>query len=133
MIIVSFGNMENLSEIHIKERYSMHTEDYYALLGISKSASSDDIRKAYRKAARTFHPDVNKDAGAEERFKEIGEAYEVLKDSKKRKLYDTYGRNWKEAESAGAEGGFNRYRGFNTGGICQAASVPLWTGWIFTV
>lgn len=90
----------------------MRAEDYYAILGISKNASSDDIRKAYRKAARKFHPDVNKDVGAEERFKEVGEAYEVLKDSDKRKLYDKYGRNWKEAESVDPKNGFN---GFNSG------------------
>ncbi|BHH84917.1 DnaJ C-terminal domain-containing protein [Desulforhopalus sp. 52FAK] len=91
----------------------MHTQDYYAILGISKNASNDDIRKAYRTAARKFHPDINKDAGAEDRFKEIGEAYEVLKDSKKRKLYDQYGKKWKEAETAGAEHGFSGFSDFN--------------------
>lgn len=91
----------------------MHTQDYYTILGISKNASSDDIRKAYRAAARKFHPDINKDVGAEDRFKEIGEAYEVLKDSKKRKLYDQYGQKWKEAETAGSEHGFSGFNDFN--------------------
>jgi len=94
----------------------MHTQDFYTILGISRDASSDDIKKAYRKAARKFHPDVNKDAGAEVRFKEVGEAYGVLKDSKKRKLYDQYGKNWQEAETAGTQQGFNGSGDFNRQG-----------------
>jgi curved DNA-binding protein len=69
-------------------------KDYYAGLGVKKDASQDDIQKAYRKLARKFHPDVNKDPEAEARFKEIGEAYEVLKDPDKRKKYDQFGANW---------------------------------------
>jgi len=69
-------------------------KDYYASLGVKKDASQDDIQKAYRKLARKFHPDVNKDPQAEARFKEIGEAYEVLKDPDKRKKYDQFGSNW---------------------------------------
>jgi len=91
----------------------MYTQDFYTILGLSRDASSGDIRKAYRRAARKFHPDVNKDAGAEARFKEVGEAYEVLKDSEKRKLYDQYGPNWKEAETAGTQQGFNGFGDFN--------------------
>jgi curved DNA-binding protein len=78
----------------------MQIQDYYTLLGISKNASSDAIRKAYRKAARKFHPDINKDPEAEDRFKEIGEAYEVLKDAEKRKLYNQYGSNYKDAQNS---------------------------------
>src|SRR5215217_46520 len=62
--------------------------DYYKTLGVDKKASQDDIKKAYRKLARQYHPDTNNDAGAEERFKEISEAYDVLADPEKRKKYD---------------------------------------------
>jgi curved DNA-binding protein len=70
-------------------------KDYYATLGVAKDASQDDIQKSYRKLARKFHPDVNKDPEAEVKFKEIGEAYEVLKDPDKRKKYDQFGTDWK--------------------------------------
>lgn len=66
-------------------------KDYYATLGVPKSASASDVKRAYRKLARGYHPDVNKDPGAEDRFKEIGEAYAVLSDPEKRNVYDTYG------------------------------------------
>ena len=65
--------------------------DYYKVLGVDKKASQEDIKKAYRKLARQYHPDTNKDAGAEERFKEISEAYDVLGDADKRKKYDRGG------------------------------------------
>jgi len=67
----------------------MTKRDYYEILGISKSASADEIKKAYRKAAVKYHPD--KDGGNEEKFKEINEAYEVLKDNQKRQRYDQFG------------------------------------------
>jgi curved DNA-binding protein len=71
--------------------------DYYDVLGLERSASADDIRKAYRKLARKHHPDVNpNDPSAEERFKEISEAHEVLSDPEKRKKYDALGENWKQ-------------------------------------
>jgi curved DNA-binding protein len=69
----------------------MKYKDYYQIMGIARDASGDDIKKAYRKLARKFHPDVSKEPGAEERFKEIGEAYETLKDPEKRAAYDRLG------------------------------------------
>ncbi|GAA0873127.1 J domain-containing protein [Gangjinia marincola] len=73
--------------------------DYYKTLGIAKSASQDDIKKAYRKLARKYHPDLNPgDADAEKKFKEINEAHEVLNDPVKRKKYDEYGKDWQHAE-----------------------------------
>ncbi len=73
--------------------------DYYKLLGIDKSAKEDDIKKAYRKLARKYHPDLNpNDKEAERKFKEINEANEVLSDPEKRKKYDSYGKDWKHSE-----------------------------------
>ncbi|CAI6361072.1 unnamed protein product [Macrosiphum euphorbiae] len=66
-------------------------KDYYQILGVSKGAADDEIKKAYRKLALKYHPDKNKSAGAEEKFKEVAEAYEVLSDKKKRDIYDKYG------------------------------------------
>src|SRR5688572_22584614 len=74
-------------------------KDYYELLGVPRDASQDDIRKAFRKLARQYHPDVAKDKPkAEEKFKEVNEAYEVLGDPAKRKKYDTLGANWKQPQ-----------------------------------
>ncbi|HET8848339.1 MAG TPA: DnaJ domain-containing protein, partial [Marinobacter sp.] len=66
----------------------MDFKDYYAVLGVSESASPEDIKKAYRKLARKYHPDVSKEENAIDRFKDVGEAYEVLKDPEKRAEYD---------------------------------------------
>merc|ERR1711963_407706 len=66
-------------------------KDYYTILGVSRAASDDEIKKAYRKLALKYHPDKNQSPGAEERFKEIGEAYDVLSDSRKKQIYDQYG------------------------------------------
>ena len=73
--------------------------DYYKVLGVSKSADQSEIKKAFRKAARKYHPDLNpNDEAAEARFKEINEAYEVLSDDQDRKKYDRHGDNWKHAD-----------------------------------
>ncbi len=102
----------------------MDYKDYYATLGVKKDASQEEIQKAYRKLARKLHPDVNKAADAEVKFKEIGEAYEVLKDPDKRQKYDQFGSNWNrtggpppgwENYGGGGGGGFD-FRGFSGGG-----------------
>ena len=80
----------------------MEYKDYYATLGIDKSADKEEIQRAYRKLARKYHPDINKSPDAEGRFKEINEAYEVLKDSDKRAKYDRFGSAWKQAQQTGA-------------------------------
>ena len=69
----------------------MSKRDYYEVLGLSKGASDDEIKKAYRRMAKKYHPDVNKESGAEEKFKEVNEAYEVLSDPQKKATYDQYG------------------------------------------
>lgn len=76
----------------------MEYKDYYKILGVERDASEADVKKAYRRLARKYHPDVSKEADAEQRFKEIGEAYEVLKDPQKRQSYDQLGANWKAGE-----------------------------------
>jgi curved DNA-binding protein CbpA len=83
----------------------MEYRDYYASLGVPRGAPAPDIKKAYRKLARQHHPDVNKsDPAAEQRFKEISEAYAVLGDEEKRKAYDSLGANWEAYQNAGASG-----------------------------
>jgi curved DNA-binding protein len=88
--------------------------DYYDVLGVSRNASSEEIQQAFRKLARKHHPDINKDPGAEERFKEINDAYSVLSDPKTRQRYDRFGENFRQipedydervAAGAGARGG----------------------------
>ncbi len=108
----------------------MEYKDYYKTLGVAKDASATEIQRAYRKLARQFHPDVNRDPGAEARFKDIGEAYEVLKDQEKRSRYDQYGAAWKRVQTGDApppgwEGfhfNFGSDEGFDFGGGTGGAS-----------
>lgn len=86
----------------------MDYKDYYNTLGISKTATEDEIKTAYRKLARRYHPDVNKDPKAEDKFKEVNEAYQVLSDPEKRKKYDQFGSEWQRYQSSGGQpGGFD--------------------------
>lgn len=76
----------------------MEFKDYYKIMDVARNATADDIKRAYRKLSRKYHPDVSKEKNAEARFKEIGEAYEVLKDPEKRAAYDQLGANWKAGQ-----------------------------------
>jgi curved DNA-binding protein len=104
-------------------------DDFYQILGVPRDAGQDEIQRAYRKLARTYHPDVNSDPAAEERFKEISEAYDVLSDPQARRRYDAFGRDfrqvpedvdpdeWRRARSAGARAGSqDQGGGFSFGG-----------------
>lgn len=77
----------------------MEYKDYYQILGITRDATQDQIKQAYRKVARKYHPDVSKERDAEVKFKAAGEAYEVLKDPEKRAAYDKFGANWRDGEN----------------------------------
>lgn len=90
----------------------MEYKDYYKTLGIARTATADEIKRVYRKLARKYHPDVSKEPNAEERFKEVQEAYEVLKDPKKREAYDQLGSQWKSGEEFRPPPNWQGFSGF---------------------
>jgi curved DNA-binding protein len=104
----------------------MQFKDYYEILGVGRTASADEVKRAYRKLARKFHPDVSKEKNAEDKFKEVQEAYEVLKDAEKRAAYDQLGRDFRAGQqfrrpndweqrfqTGGAGHGFSEVNGFS--------------------
>ena len=110
------------------EKNNLDFKDYYKVLGVEKSATAEDIKKAYRKLARKYHPDVNpNNKDAEQKFKEINEANEVLSDPEKRKKYDSLGADWKNYEQHGSSGGFDwgKYSQGNGGGARYQYSEDL--------
>ena len=95
----------------------MKYKDYYEILGVSRDADATAIKSAYRKLARKYHPDVNKTKEAEEKFKDINEAYEVLSDKAKRQRYDSLGSNWQGGADYTPPPGFENFNfNFNQGG-----------------
>ena len=104
----------------------MEYRDYYALLGVPRTADAEEIKRAYRRKARKFHPDVSKEKNAEARFKEVQEAYEVLKDTEKRAAYDQLGANWRDGQQFRAPPGFDfGGRGGPQGGSAVTVAVAV--------
>ncbi len=103
----------------------MKFKDYYQTLDLKKDASQDDIKRAYRKLARKLHPDVNKSHDAEEKFKELGEAYEVLQDPEKRAAYDKFGSNWQAGQDFEPPPNWDAGFEFSGGGFTQADTTQF--------
>ena len=97
----------------------MEFKDYYTTLNIDRNATQDEVKRAYRKLARKFHPDINKDAEAEQRFKEIGEAYEVLQDTEKRAAYNKFGKDWEAGQDFDPPPNWDKGFEFHGGGYTE--------------
>jgi curved DNA-binding protein len=108
---------------HFEQRGDVEFKDYYQTLGVKRDASGDEIKRAYRRLARKFHPDVSKEADAEKRFKEVGEAYEVLKDPEKRAAYDQLGANYKAGQEFRPPPGWDQGFEFHGGGFTGAEAA----------
>ena len=102
----------------------MEYRDYYEIMGVPRDASQDDIKKAYRKLARKHHPDVSDSADAEEQFKQLGEAYQVLKDPEKREAYDQLGSNWQAGQDFHPPPGWQESSGFGGSGFEGFGGAP---------
>ncbi len=98
----------------------MEFKDYYKIMGVGRDATQEEIKRAYRRLARKYHPDVSKEPDAEARFKEIGEAYEVLKDPEKRAAYDQLGADWKAGQEFRPPPGWDQGFEFHGGGFTGA-------------
>jgi curved DNA-binding protein len=100
-------------------------KDYYEIMGVSRDATQDEIKRSYRKLARKFHPDVSDDPAAEERFKEVGEAYEVLKDPEKRAAYDQLGAQWQSGQDFRPPPDWDQGFEFRDGGYTEADAAQF--------
>ena len=105
----------------------MQFRDYYEIMGVDRSATQDEIKRAYRKLARKYHPDISKDPDAEARFKEMGEAYEVLKDPEKRAAYDQLGKNYKAGQDFTPPPGWDAGFEFSGGGFADGADAGVFS------
>ena len=105
----------------------MDFRDYYEIMGFGRHATQDEIKRAYRKLARKYHPDFSKDADAEDKFKEMGEAYEVLKDPEKRAAYDQLGQNYKDGQDFTPPPGWDAGFEFSGGGFEGAADSTVFS------